>query len=225
MSSNLASQIPLPPSPAVVTDAIDRQTRRLSMVMSKAYSKIGLAESADMARDVLSSPSVITLLALFVEALSLRTTILPSKIAGELPAIPYVTDSKIPVYLPDLFLLLDASFWTPFSLWTLTSLLIPLACAYFFNFPLKHIPGHGQATRRAAAIQAKPSLQFDPVVFNVAKAITAYVVYAQHFTLMGLYSHVAVTTVNESVLGGYVGMITGAGVAVLISLYDAVLRK
>jgi len=68
-------------------------------------------------------------------------------------------------------------------------------------------------------------MQFDPFVFNLAKAFIAYVVYAEHFQFMGLYQNFTVATVNDSVLGGWFGMLTGAGIAGLISLYEAVLKK
>ena len=223
-STSLAQSIPLPPSPAVVTDVIDRQTRRLGATVSNLYAGSGVHEFSDSARDILSSPYAITAIALVVEAYGLRKEILPSKAVGDIPAIPFVKGDKTTVYVPDLFLLLDKSFWAPFSLWSLTSLLIPLTVAYFINIPHKASPAHTHG-RRAVAAQGVPSMQFDPLVFNVAKALVAYVVYAQHFDFLGLFQHYTITTVNENVIGGYFGMVTGAGVAGVIALYEAVLKK
>lgn len=124
---------------------------------------------------------------------------------------------------PGLFALVEPNFWAPFSLWSLTSVILPLAIAYFINIPLKI--SHAHPTRRRAAIQEKPLLQFDPVIFNVAKALIAYLVYAQQFDLFGLYQQHTISTVDVSVFGGYAGMITSAGIAGLVALYEAVLKK
>lgn len=215
----------MPPSPAVVTDAIDRQTNRIRNSISRAYTRSGVHEYSETVREMLSSSAAVALLALALEGYGLRQEILPSKAIGELPAVPFMKTSKTTVYVPDLFLLLDKSFWSPFSLWMLTSVLLPLAVAYFINLPLKTHPTHNYSTRRAGRVKTAPEMQFDPFVFNVAKALLAYVVYAQHFQLFGLYQHFTVATVNESVIGGWFGMVTSATVAGLLSLYEAVLRK
>ncbi len=222
-SLSIPSSVPLPPSPAAVTDAIDRQTIKIRRRVSGLYSESGIHETSDSFRDLLSNPIAINVIALLIEAYGLRQEVLPGKIAGFVPAIPYVKNDKTPVYLPDLFLLLDKSFWAPFSLWVMTSMMLPLICAYFINIPLKTSSTHQYATRRAA--QITPSNQFDPLVYNIAKALVAYIVYAQHYTLLGLFQHFTITTVNENVLGGYQGIITGAAIAGVIGLYEAILKK
>lgn len=215
--------VPLPPSPAAVTDAIDRQTIKIRKHVSGMYSESGIPETSDSIRDFLSSPRAINVIALLIEAYGLRQEVLPSRIALFIPPIPYITNDKTPVYLPDMFALLDKSFWAPFTLWLSTSLLLPLLCAYFINIPLKTSSSHQHATRRAS--QTAPSNQFDLVVYNVAKALIAYVVYAQHWTLLGLFQHFTITTVNENIIGGYNGIITGAAIATIIGLYEAILKK
>jgi hypothetical protein len=224
-SLSLPSSVPLPPSPAAVTDAIDRQTTKMRRRVSAVYSESGIHEVSDNFRDLLSSSVAINMIALVIEAYCLRQELLPSKIAGFIPAIPYVKADKTPVYLPDLFLLLDKSFWAPFSLWTITSLMLPLLCAYFINISLKTSLTHQHGTRRATSIQNAPSNQFDPLVYNIAKGLIAYVVYAHHVTLLGLFQHFTITTVNENVLGGYQGIITGAAIAGVMNLYEAILKK
>jgi hypothetical protein len=221
----LPTSVPLPPSPAAVTDAIDRQTTKIRKRVSGIYSESGIHETSESFRHVLSSPIAINIIALIIEAYGLRQEILPGGIAGFVPAIPYLTNSKTPVYLPNLFLLLDTRFWAPFSLWVTTSMLLPLLCAYFVNIPLKTSIKHNYGTRRAASIQAAPSNQFDPLVYNIAKALVAYTVYAQSATLLGLYHPFTIATVNQSILGGYQGMITGATVAGIMTLYEAILKK
>ena len=222
-SLSIPSNVPLPPSPAAVTDAIDRQTTKIRKRVSGIYSESGIHETSESFRDLLSSPVAINIIALLIEAYGLRQEILPSKIAGFFPAIPYVKNDKTPVYLPDLFLLLSKSFWAPLTLWIMTSLLLPLLCAYFINMPLKTSSSHHYGTRRAA--QSATPNQFDTLVFNIAKAFVAYMVYMQHYTLLGLFHPFTITTVNENILGGYQGVITGALIAGIIGLYEAILKK
>ena len=223
-SASFAQAVPLPPSPAAVTDAIDRQTRRFSASVSELYEKSQITEYSAAVRDLLSSPLTINIIVLLVEAYGLRKEIFPGG-SVRLPPIASIKSDETVVYVPNLWLLLYKNFWAPFSLWALTSVILPLGLAYFINLPLKTTHGRSHATRRAAAIQSNPSLQFDPVVFNVAKAFIAYLVFAEHFNFLGLFQHFTIATVNESVPGGYAGMMTGAGIAALISLYEAILRK
>lgn len=224
-SLSLPTSVPLPPSPAAVTDAIDRQTTKIRKRVSGLYSESGIHETSESFRHLLSSPVAINIIALVIEAYGLRKEILPSGIAGFIPAIPYLTNDKTPVYLPNLFLLLDKRFWAPFSLWVATSLLLPLLCAYFINIPLKTSLKHHYGTRRATSIQTAPSNQFDPLVYNIAKALITYVVYAQCSTLLGLFHPFTIATVHQSILGDYQGMITGAIIAGVMALYEAVLKK
>lgn len=213
-----------PPSPAIVTDAIDRQTIRMRNSISEVYQKSNISEYLDQTRDLLSSPYAIAAFSLVVESYGLRKDILPSKSLYDVPAVKYVKDSKTTVYGPDVFLLFSQSFLAPFSLWLLTSLLLPLTLSYFINIPLKAHPSHSYKTRKAT-VKASPHMQFDPLIFNVAKALIAYVVYAQHFPLLGLYQHFTVATVNESIVGGYAGIITSSSIGALVTLYEAVLKK
>lgn len=223
-TSILASQIPIPPSPAVVTDAIDQQTRRIRSSISHAYDRTQVHETADAARDFLSSPLTVTILALLLEAYGLRGQILPNKLLTTIPAIGYIKPSPTPILVPDLFLLLESKFWAPFSLWSLTSLILPATISYFINLPLKAHPSHTYSTRQAA-LQSQNQLQFDPFIFSLAKGLTAYLVYANHFTLGGLFTHFTLATVNESILGGWFAIVLSSGLSAAVSLYEAVLKK
>ncbi|EXJ82502.1 hypothetical protein A1O3_06315 [Capronia epimyces CBS 606.96] len=223
-SSILTSQIPIPPSPAVVTDAIDQQTRRLRLSISHAYDRTQIHEFADATRDLLSSPLTVTALAILLEAYGLRAQILPNKLLTEVPPIPYIKSTKTAISVPDLFLFLDSKFWAPFSLWTLTSFILPAFVSYFINLPLKAHPVHSHATRRATA-EASAQAQFDPLIFNLAKGLIAYLVYAEHLNLGGLYQHFTIALVNESILGGWFAILISSGLGAIVSLYEAVLKK
>lgn len=219
---SVPARVPLPPSPAVVTDAIDRQTAKIKRRVSGLYAESGLNEKSDSFRDLLSSPVAISGIALVVEAYSLRPEILPSRIAGSIPPIPMFTSERTPIYVPDLFMLLRQSFWAPFSLWLTTSLALPLACAYFVNIPVKSHSRTTQSRRHPTIVPYDP---FDPVVYNLAKAFVAYIVYAHHCTIFGLFQHFTIATVNENIVGGYQGIVIGTILAGTLGLYEAILLK
>lgn len=221
-ASILANQVPLPPSPAVVTDAIDRQSKRIRSSISHAYEQTGFEEYSDWARELLSSTVAINLLAVLVEAIGLRPAILPNKAITTIGPIPYVKDTPTPVLVPDLFQLLDQAFWAPFSLWLITTLAIPAFVSYFVNLPLRQLPAHSPTRRQS--VKTSPHMQFDPFVFNITKGLFVYLTYAFHFQLIELYSNTAIAKVNASVPGGYHGMIVSSGIGAAVSLYEAVLK-
>ena len=214
-----ASNLRLPPSPTVVADAIDRQAENLRSSVNEVWDRAGITEYAESTRDYLSTVASIEFLALMVEAFGLRSEILPMRYAFTIPAIRALHTSDLPVKIPDLFLLLTSAFWSPFSLWLLTSLLLPLAFAYFFNLTLKAKDSHGTRTRNVQVSQ------FDPLTFNVIKALVTWLVYSQGVNFAGLVSYYSILTVNGAVPGGYQGIMIGAGIGALTSIYEAVLRK
>lgn len=212
-----------PPSPAVVTDVIDHQTKRIRTSISHAYERSPIHEYSDHIRDLLSSSVTINVLAILLEAYGLRAEILPNKLLTELPTVPYLKATKTPVNVPDLFQLLSTSFWAPFTLWILTTLVSPAIISYFINLPLKQLPGHSYNTRRAS-IKHSPQMQFDPFIFNLAKGLMAFLVFAGHLRI-GLFQNHTIALVNTSVPGGYSGMLLTAGLGAIVSLYEAVLKK
>ncbi|KAI9873541.1 MAG: hypothetical protein M1830_000297 [Pleopsidium flavum] len=213
------SNVRLPPSPTLIADVIDRQTENMRSSMSRVWDRGGITEYAESTRDFLSTVASIESLALIIEAFGLRSEVLPMRYAFTLPAIRALRTSDLPVQIPDLFLLLTSAFWSPFLLWVTTSLLLPLAFGYFFNLTLT--AKHSQANRLRTA-QAAP---FDPLTFNVAKALITWLVYSQGVNVGGLVGEESVLKVNASVPGGYQGVMIGAGIGALTSLYEAVLRK
>ena len=218
-SLGFASNLQLPPSPTVVADAIDRQTEHLRSSVTEAWERARIMEYAESARDYLSTVASIEFLALAIEAFGLRSEVLPMRYAFTIPANRTIGTSDLPVMIPDLFLLLTGAFWAPFSLWLFTSLLVPMAFAYFFNLTLK--AKHAHATRA----RSSQTSQIDPLTFNVAKALITWLVYAQGVGFGGLVGPESVLKVNASVPGGYQGMMIGAGIGALTSVYEAVLKK
>ncbi|KAJ9636879.1 hypothetical protein H2201_006499 [Coniosporium apollinis] len=211
------SQVPLPPSPAVVTDAIERQTAIVRDTVSDYWSRSGIVENAEYLREVLSSVVGVEAAALLVEAWGLQRVTLPWRYAFDIPAIKALGTHSHEVRLPDFFVMVTSSFWSPTTLWASTSLLIPLLFAYFFNLTLN--------SKSSRSSRAPPTRQADPLTFNIMKALVTWLVYSKGMTFNGLVSEGTVMTVNEAVPGGYQGVMIGAGIGILTSIYEAVLKK
>lgn len=221
----------LPPSPAVVTDAIDRQTTRFRETATSIWDASGLTERFHALRSHLSSVCAIKAVILALEGFGLLKDIVPLRYLTTVPEVPSARTPAVAVKVPDLFVLVNASFWAPFSLWLTTSIILPYLFAYFFNLSLKisqqsTSPSHTYGTRRStAASQGSDKSSIDPLVYNVAKALVSYLVYTNNYTFCDLYSPVSVERVIEAIPGGLHGLLTGSAIGTVGSLYEAILRK
>ncbi|EEH42245.2 uncharacterized protein PADG_07065 [Paracoccidioides brasiliensis Pb18] len=233
----------LPPSPAIITDAIDRQTTKARQSMSYLWDASGLTERSHAVRAALSNVRAIETITVLIELYGLLADIVPMRYLTTVPAVGAVGSKDYILKVPDVFVLLNASFWGPLSLWVTTSLFLPSLFAYFFNLSLKvsqqgaaaggSSASHGYGTRRttttasaaAAAKAASGRSCGDPLVFNVSKALVAYLVYANNFTFWNMFNRLTVLTVSRSVPGGLRGLLTGSAIGVVGSLYEAILRK
>lgn len=198
---SFSRSIPLPPSPAVLADRIETQTTSLSNSVSSYVSSTRLPSALHSVRATLSSVIGIELLALFIEAWGLRSQVLPLRYLTTLPAAPALGTGELAIKIPDLFAILTIGFWGPVGLWALTSVLLPLVGAWFINL-------------------TEGARSYDPVSFNVVKALVAWVVYVRNG--VGGESRIVV---ERGVPGGAQGLLAGAGIGLLASLYEAVLRK
>ncbi|KAL1964422.1 hypothetical protein VTN77DRAFT_6980 [Rasamsonia byssochlamydoides] len=214
----------LPPSPAIVTDAIDRQTTIVRKSLSDAWKTSGMSERSDALRAALSSVKSIETVIIALEGLGLLRELVPLRFLTTVPAVDALRTPEFGIKVPDLFVLLSGSFWAPSSLWALTSLALPLTFAYFFNLSYRAQTSHTYGTRRSTS-SAAAAATFDPLVFNIAKALIAYLVYANNFTFWDIYSPLSVERVNVAVPGQWPGLVTGAAIGVVTSLYEAVLKK
>jgi hypothetical protein len=96
--------------------------------------------------------------------------------------------------------------------------------AYFFNLTLR------SNTSRKSSDRQYPA---DPLIFNIARAVLAYSAYRETVGLSpgsnaprwGPFSGSAVGCVGTYVPGGYYGLQIGSLVGILVSLYDAALKK
>lgn len=208
----------------MIASAVDRQTAQVRRNLSKAWNKSGVSERSDVLRETLSSIKAIALIIISVEVLGLAYELVPLRYVATVPAVGALRTPEFAIKVPDLFVLLTGAFWAPVILWALTSLAIPLTVAYFINLSHRAQVSHSYGTRRStAAIAAAPI--FDPLVYNIAKSLVAYLVYAKHFTFWDVFSHFTVDKVNTAIPGQWPGIITLAVIGVIASLYDAVLKK
>jgi hypothetical protein len=115
---------------------------------------------------------------------------------------------------PNVSVLFSGVFWAPTTLWLLTSVVLPLVFAYFFNLTF--------TSPRPPSKRPKPLREFDPLTFSIVKALAAWLVYSPSATFRfgGLYSKATVSVVQDFVYGGYFGLYVGSAIGVLTSLYD-----
>jgi hypothetical protein len=206
----------LPASPAVVTEVIDDQTRKLRQGLERVWESSGIIDRAHSLRDTLSSLKAIETMVLLLEAGSLLKARVPIRYLTTIPAIRLTNTPALRLKVPDLFQILEGDFWLPISLWFLVCFFLPLVASYFINL---------SASSRGRATRSKPPLaQFDPLIFNIAKALLVHLVFGQeiHFGLTTTYN---IRKVKTAVLGGEQGMLTGTAIGAVGALYEAILHR
>ncbi|KAI0009929.1 hypothetical protein F4779DRAFT_335197 [Xylariaceae sp. FL0662B] len=217
---SLASRIPLPATPKDVADAVDRSTVAVRTRVASLYKQSGITEATHATRESLSTvASVIFAISAF-ELYFLRPEILADRYAFTIPAISFLHTKDYPVFVPDLFLLLTSSFWSPALLWAFTSTVLPSLVGYFVN--LTTAAHNGRVTRRGAHA---PESAVDPLTFSIVKAVISYVVYGQGVTFGGWVDDTSIARINSAIYGGYKGILVGTAITGVFSIYDAVLKK
>ncbi len=218
-----AARIPLPASPAVVAQAVDRSAVAVRTRVASIYADSGITEATLATRETLSTVYAIILIVSAFEWYNLRPEVLPTRYAFSIPAISLLGTSAYAVDLPDFFLLVTSSFWSPVLLWLAIGTVVPALIGYLFNLSAasgSHHTGRGRSRPFSNAEYA-----VDPLTFSVAKALLVFVIQAQGVTLGGFVDSSAVLRINSALYGGWQGAFTGAALTALTSLYDAVLRK
>ncbi|KAI1806075.1 hypothetical protein F4811DRAFT_187930 [Daldinia bambusicola] len=216
---SLASRIPLPATPADVAEAVDRSTVAVRTHVASLYKESGITEATHATRESLSTvTSVLCAISAF-ELYFLRPEILADRYAFTVPAVSFLGTKDFPVFVPDMFLLLTSSFWSPALLWAFTSAILPTIAGYFFNLTINS--NHGRSGRRSHT----PDSVVDPLTFSIAKALISYVVYGQGITFGGWIDETSIARINTAIYGGYRGILTGTAITAVLSIYDAVLRK
>ncbi|QDS70721.1 hypothetical protein FKW77_002799 [Venturia effusa] len=214
----LAERVPLPPSPQVIANMISDQEIVARNKIKAAWERSGTNEIIEELQTKASTVVGVEALALVIEFYGLAKEVFPWAYAFQCPAIEALGTESFGVWLPDLFLLFTTFFWSPTGLWLGTSLFIPLFFAYFFNFTSQI---KTPRTRAAAASVYK----YDPLTFNVVKALTTWLVYSRAFRFGGFLTDATVARVNGAFPGGFQGVLVGSGIGALASIYEAILQK
>ena len=119
--SQVAARIPLPATPADVANAFDRSTVAMRKRVTSMYQETGISDASSATRETLSTVTSVLFVVTAFELYYIRPEILANRYAFTIPAIGIIGTSDFPVYLPDMFLILTASFWSPALTWALTS--------------------------------------------------------------------------------------------------------
>jgi hypothetical protein len=221
-SSILASPGNLDTSPRAVVEYLDRNTRKVSSYISDGISKTHISEYSDVLRDWASSPLSVTVLGVAVDLYAVLRQLIELRDAFKF-TVPWF-GTYVPVKAPDAFALITPDFWAPFSLFFLSTIFFPAAISYFINFPQKSASTHHYSTRRATA-QHDATPLLDPLVFNIARGLIAYLVFTVGTAGVWPYAAASVGTVNTALYFGSSGIITSAVIGATVSLYEAVLKK
>ncbi|KAG8626163.1 hypothetical protein KVT40_006564 [Elsinoe batatas] len=208
----------IPPSPAVITDAIEAQTRKFSTSLDHVLVKANARDWLNDTRELLSSVVGIETLVLLLEGFALQRQLIPFRHAFNLPAVDALGTNPYPVQLPDFFILLTDVYWSASILWSLTSFWLPLAFSWLFNLTMRPV-------MKGGVTYIKPRWRCDPLSFNIAKALISWLVFRQGARYFNLFSDVTANAVELSMPAGYNGVIIGAAIGGLASLYDAAQRK
>ncbi|ORY68770.1 uncharacterized protein BCR38DRAFT_507955 [Pseudomassariella vexata] len=216
---SLAQRIPLPATPADVANAVDRSTVAVRNRVATLYKESGITEATHATRESLSTVTSVLFIVSAFELYFLRHEVLPDRYAFTIPAINFLGTKDYPVMIPDLFLLLTSSFWSPALLWSFTSSVLPSVVGYFLNLTIGTQPP-GRKTRGTT-----PAYNVDPLTFSIVKALISFVVYGQKATFGGWIDDESIARVNGAVYGGYKGILVGTAISGLMSIYGAVLRN
>lgn len=230
--SEVISEVDFPASPAQLAEVADQSFQELKEKASEWWDRSRIDDLKELLRENASSVATIQVLMLFIEAVGLQWNTLATTPMFPTPATlgSYYQGDKI--HGPDAWKLLTAEWWAPATLWSLTSWVLPLVFSYFFNLTIRANTNRKNSDRQYPA---------DPLIFNIAKAILAYSAYRIHVVnpalvgepgvvkthdySWGPFSEYSVGVVRDNVPGGYYGLQIGAAVGILVSLYDAALKK
>lgn len=225
-------QVDLPASPAQIVEIADQSFQVVKESATELWDKTRIDEAKEWLRETASSVSAIQTLILILEATTLQyNTLTDTHYLFDSPATTGFNARE--VRFPNLAKLAGSGWWGPATLWSLTNWALPLIFSYFFNLTLRTNTRHKSS---------KTQYTIDPFTFNIAKAILAYSAYYVYTTAdasllghpntvlaqnpgWGPFSESSVATVRDNILGGYYGIQIGSLVGVLVSLYDAALKK
>ena len=229
--TQVLSEVDIPASPAQLAEVADQSFRVVKTKATELWDRTQIDYLKEFVRENASSVASIQTLILLIEAVGLQWNTLQQTAVIVNDSVAHRT-GVTSFFVPDFTTLLTAQWWAPATLWSLTSWVLPFVLSYFFNLTLR------SNTNRRSADRQYPA---DPLTFNVVKAILVYSAFRIHAINPGVlgepgiareidyswgpFSADTVTVVRNNVPGGFNGLQIGAWVGVLVSLYDAALKK
>jgi hypothetical protein len=230
--SEVLAEVDIPASPAQLAEVADQSFQVMKEKTTDLWNRTNIDYFRELIRENASSVATIQTIILLLEASGLQWNTLQTIPTVSLPdSLAARTNSQY-VFAPDFLALLTSGWWAPATLWSLTNWVLPLIFSYFFNLTLR------SNTNRKSTERQYPA---DPLTFNILKAILAYSAYRiptadpamlgqpgsiqLHNLGWGPFAASTVDVVRNNVPGGYHGLQIGAVVGILVSLYDAALKK
>lgn len=230
--SEILNEVDIPASPAQLAEVADQSLQVIKAKTTDLWNQTNIDYFKELIRENASSVATIQTLILLLEAGGLQWNTLQTTPTVALPDSLSTWSNSQYLFIPNFMALLTSDWWAPATLWSLTSCVLPLIFSYFFNLTLR------TNTNRKSSDRQYPA---DPLTFNILKAILAYSAYRiptadpglagvpgsvqLHDLSWGPFSAESVGIVRNNVPGGYHGLQIGAFVGMLVSLYDAALKK
>jgi hypothetical protein len=235
--SEVINEVDFPASPAQLAEVADQQFQVAKAKANELWDRSQIEYFKELVRENASSVATIQTLIILIEAIGLQfNTLQTTPTVSMWDWVVSRTNSQY-LFIPNFEALLTSEWWAPATMWSLTSWVLPFIFSYFFNLTLR------SNTNRKSLDRQYPA---DPLTFNILKAILAYSAY--HIALpasaqvsglenhsigladalgktWGPFSPATVDVIRDNVPGGYHGLQIGAVVGVLVSLYDAALKK
>lgn len=211
------SEVDIPASPAQLAEIADQSFQVAKTRATELWQKSKIDEAKEFLREHASSVGAIQTGILLIEAVGLQFSTLQMVYGFDVPAVPALSMNSHQVKLPNVWTLLERDWWAPATLWSLTSWILPLIASYFFNLTLRSNTHHKSVGRQST---------IDPFTFNIVKALLVWNAFSDPAaTGWGPFAGETVGKVVEHIPGGYAGLQIGALVGLLVSLYDAALKK
>ncbi|EDU48081.1 cupin -type protein [Pyrenophora tritici-repentis] len=220
--SEVVTQVDIPASPAQLAEVADMSLQVAKEKATELWDRTRIDELKEFIRENASSVATIQTIILLIEAVGLQWNTLDTTAMFATPDVLSSYSDSPHVMGPNGWALLTAGWWAPATLWSLTSWVLPLVFSYFFNLTLR------TNTSRKSSDSQYPA---DPLIFNITRAILAYSAYRETVNTAlvpgawGPFSESSVARVGNHVPGGYYGLQISSLVGILVSLYDAALKK
>ncbi|KAF1936914.1 hypothetical protein EJ02DRAFT_459132 [Clathrospora elynae] len=220
--SDVLNEVDIPASPAQLAEVADQSFQVVKTKATELWDRSRIIQLKELVRESASSVATIQTIILLVEAAGLQWNTLDTTALFSMPIFFTIFSNSQDVRGPNGWALLTLEWWAPATLWSLTSWILPLVFSYFFNLTL------GSNTARKSSDRQYPA---DPLMFNIARLVLAYSAYRGTTNeaiapgAWGTFSGDAVKCVGTHVPGGYYGLQIGSLIGVVVSIYDAALKK